>query len=143
MNLRQQMETLCTCLCRQTELYRIWARQHGMSYNTMMTLYALKQDRRCSQKQIAEEWMIPKQTVNTVVKDLERRGSVRFAPGRDQKEKRVCFTEQGKAYAEAALEELCRMEDRALERMGPELCRQLVDSNLAFAAALESEVRCG
>ena len=72
MHIRQQMEIINTCNCRITELYGEWAKQHGMSYHAMITLYALNQDRKCTQKQIAEEWLIPKQTVNTVVKELER-----------------------------------------------------------------------
>ena len=39
-----------------------------------MTLYALDQDEGCTQKEIAKTWLIPKQTVNTVVKELERQG---------------------------------------------------------------------
>ena len=39
------------------------------------------------------------------------------------------------------LEELCRMEDRVMERMGPKLCQALADSNAAFARALADEVR--
>ncbi len=63
MELHAKMEQLNTCICKMTELYRTWAKRHGMSYNTMMTLYALGQSRKCTQKQIADEWLIPKQTV--------------------------------------------------------------------------------
>lgn len=31
-------------------------------------------------KQIADEWLIPKQTVNTVIKELERLGYISFEP---------------------------------------------------------------
>ena len=141
MNLRQQMELVTACTCRVTELYGEWARQRGMSYNLLMTLYAVRQSQPCTQRQIAREWMIPKQTVNTIVKDLERQGVVRFSSGRDQKEKLVSFTEAGEAYAAGTLEELCRMEDRVMERMGPKLCQALADSNAAFARALADEVR--
>ena len=87
MTVRQQMKELCSCLCRQDELYATLARRHGMSFHTALTLYALDQDGGCTQKQIAENWLIPKQTVNTVVKDLERRGYVSLRAGRDQKGK--------------------------------------------------------
>lgn len=141
MDLRQQMEVITACICRVTELYGDWARQHGMSYNLLMTLYAIKQNQPCTQKQIAREWMIPKQTVNTIVKDLERQGFVCFSSGRDQKEKLVSFTQAGNAYAAKTLEELYQMEDRVMERMGPQICQALVDSNVAFAQALADEVR--
>ena len=141
MNLRQQLEIITACICRVTELYGDWARQRGMSYNLLMTLYAISQNQPCTQRQIAREWMIPKQTVNTIVKDLERQGFVSFASGRDQKEKLVRFTPDGQTYAAGILEELYQMEDRVMERMGPKLCQALVDSNAAFARALADEVR--
>ena len=78
MTAREQNEIICTCICRQTELYGEWARCHGMSYNTMMTLYALDLRDGVTQKEITEGWLLPKQTVHTVVKELERRGYVRL-----------------------------------------------------------------
>ncbi|MEI3362771.1 MAG: helix-turn-helix domain-containing protein [Oscillospiraceae bacterium] len=82
MTIRQQMKLLCTCLCRQDELYAAVSKRHGLSYHTAMTLYALDQDEGCTQKEIAKTWLIPKQTVNTVVKELERQGYVFFQTGK-------------------------------------------------------------
>ena len=133
MNARQQVEQMCVCLCRQEALYGEWAKAHGMSYNTVMTLYALAQARGCTQKQIAEEWLIPKQTVNTIVKELERQGYVRFEAGRDLKEKLVCFTEAGRAYAESHLRDLYRIEER----------EAMVEGTQAFTDAFAREVHRG
>ena len=82
MTIRPQMKLLCTCLCRQDELYAAVSKRHGLSYHTAMTLYALDQDEGCTQKEIAKTWLIPKQTVNTVVKELERQGYVFFQTGK-------------------------------------------------------------
>ena len=141
MNIRQQMETVCACSCRLNELYGDWAKQHGMSYNTMMILYALSQSQGCTQRQIAQAWMIPKQTVNTVVKELERRGDVCFAAGKDRKEKLVCFTAAGRQRAEESLGDLYALEDRAMESIGPALRQALVESNRAFTEACARQVR--
>lgn len=143
MNTRQQMETICACTCRLNELYGDWARQHGMSYNTMMVLYALDRAQAVTQRQIAAEWLIPKQTVNTVVKELERQGRVSFAAGRDQKEKLVSLTEQGKTFAAERLGDLYALEDRALASLGPGVRQALVEANLAFAGAFAREVGHG
>lgn len=143
MNTRQQMELINTYMCQSTALYGEWARRHGMSYNMFMVLYALDMAGQCTQKQISESWMIPKQTVNTVIKDLERRGYLCFAAGQGQREKLVCFTEAGRAFAKETLEEMYQMEDRVLERMGPELCEMVLKSERAFAEALAGEVRRG
>ena len=140
MNARQQMESICTCMCRINELYSEWAKRHGMSSHVMITIYALDQNRTSTQTQIAQEWMIPKQTVNTVIKDLERRGYVRFEAGRDLKEKRVCFTESGKAFAEETLRDLYEKEERAMTAMGQELAQVLVEANQAFTQQFANEV---
>ena len=140
MRVRQQMKELCSCLCRQDELYATLARRHGMSFHTALTLYALDQDGGCTQKQIAENWMIPKQTVNTVVKDLERRGYVSLRAGRDQKEKLVDLTPAGRAFAAPCLQEIYELEDRAVDAMGQERFREMVEANTAFTRAFAREV---
>ena len=116
MTIRQQMKLLCTCLCRQDELYAAVSKRHGLSYHTAMTLYALDQDEGCTQKEIAKTWLIPKQTVNTVVKELERQGYVFFQTGK--KEKQVRFTEAGRAFAGPCLQELYEIEDRGKPASG-------------------------
>lgn len=141
MTAREQNEIICTCICRQTELYGEWARRHGMSYNTMMTLYALDQRDGITQKEITEGWLLPKQTVHTVVKELERLGYVRFGTGRDKKEKRIFFTDEGHAYARERLGDLYALEDRALEAIGAQAAQAVVTGQLAFTAAFEQEVR--
>jgi len=137
------MKELCTCLCRQEALYGEWAKAHGMSYNTIMTLYALDMAGGCTQKQITEEWLIPKQTVNTIIKDLERRGYIQFEAGRDQKEKLVCFTEEGQAYAKKHLQELYQVEDRAMEALGSQMRQALIEGTRAFTESFTQEVRRG
>lgn len=141
MELRAKMEQLNTCICKMTELYLTWAKRHGMSYNTMMTLYALGQSRKCTQKQIADEWLIPKQTVNTVIKELERLGYISFEPLPGSKQKVVCLTESGRAYADSCLHELYEMETRALRSLGQPLTDIFIECNLAFVERLDEEVR--
>lgn len=143
MTIRQQVERICTCLCRQTELYGTWAKRHGMSYNTAMTLYALDQDLGQTQRQIAQDWLLPKQTVNTVVKDLERRGLVVFESGKDQKEKVVRLTAAGKRFAAENLGELYALEERAMAAVGAKLAAALTAGTVAFTEAFEKEVYRG
>ena len=67
---------------------------------------------------------IPKTTVNTVVKACREAGYLRLdaMPGQPR-ERQVCLTEEGHAYAARVLEELYRAEDAAMaeavSRFGP------------------------
>lgn len=140
MTIRQQIEQMYTYMCRQEALYGEWAKRRGISYHTMMTLYALDQEQPCTQKQIAEEWMVPKQTVNTIVKNLERQGYLVFTAGRDQKEKLISFTEAGRAYARQYLGELYEREERAMEAIHEPLRQALLEGMRIFTEAFAWEV---
>ena len=62
-----------------------------------MVLYSLKTGADLTQRQITEEIGLVKATVNTVIRDLKKRGFVILDPGRhDRREKLVRLTEQGK-----------------------------------------------
>ncbi|WP_298019354.1 MarR family winged helix-turn-helix transcriptional regulator [uncultured Dysosmobacter sp.] len=143
MHIRQQMEQLCACFCRQEELYREWAKAHSMSYNEVMTLYALDLGRSYTQKQICEEWLIPKQTLNTIVKDLERKGCVCMESLPGKREKTVRFTERGHAYAGGHLRELYQMEERAMAALDGDMRRAVVEGAQRFTEAFAQEVRRG
>ena len=141
MDIRQQIQIVNSAICRVTELYGIWAKKNGMSYNTMMTLYALNQNKVYTQKQISDEWLIPKQTVNTVVKDLEKQGFIRFEhSNNDKKQKIIILTEKGKSFADEKLKSLYKMEENAMMAMGEDKRKMLIDGNLAFLEFFENEV---
>lgn len=143
MTVREQMKLFCTCLCRQDEFYAAAARRRGLSFHTLITLYALDQDEGSSQSRLARDWMIPKQTLNTVIKELERQGYVSLRTGKDQKEKLVFFTPAGRAYAADSLRELYAMEDRAVASVGEDRFREMVEVNRAFTEAFAQEVSHG
>lgn len=141
MNEREQIELIDTCICRLTQLYGEWAKRHGMSYNSMVVLDCLNRKDGCTQKEIADTWMIPKQTVNTIVKELERKGYVRCGQVERKKEKQIFFTESGRAYATDCLKGMYELEEQALTRIGEDMQKALVESNLAYVQAFEEELR--
>ena len=75
-----------------------------------------------------------------MVKDLERRGYVSLRAGRDQKEKLVDLTPAGRAFAAPCLQEIYELEDRAVDAMGQERFREMVEANTAFTRAFAREV---
>ena len=55
--------------------YYFCAKHMGIKENTLAVLFALDDGKPHSQTQIAREWLIPKTTVNTVVKELTAEGT--------------------------------------------------------------------
>ena len=141
MNAMDKLRQYNAYLSKINALYHEWAKKHGMSYNMMMTLYALDENDDWAQKQIAEEWLIPKQTVNTVVKDLERRGYLCCETRAHSKEKTVKLTPAGKAFAKECMQGLYEAETRCLLALGEEQLEQYLHNLYMIMTNFEAEVR--
>lgn len=122
--------------------YYRWARQASVTAHTLDLLYCLDDGQSHSQKQICEEWGFPKTTVNTIVTALREAGYVTLESMPDQpRQRQICLTGSGSAYARDALEELYAMEDQALsdalERFGPEFIDALEFLSVRFKAVID------
>ncbi len=81
------------------------------SPNLLWILYALNDGERHSQKQICEDWSIPRSTANTIIKDLESKQYVALSQIKgERRELLVSLTACGKEYAESILSDLYRRE---------------------------------
>ena len=141
--MRDQIKLLCTYFCRQNELYAALAKRQSISYNTLLTLYAIDQDQGATQSQLANIWLIPKQTLNTVIRSLMEKGYVTLKAGQNQKEKLVYFTQTGQEYASRVLQDVYRMEDQAIAQIGTQQFLRMVEITRDFTLAFEQEVNHG
>lgn len=121
--------------------YYRWAVRSGVTLHTLDLLYALDDGLPHSQKQICEEWGIPKTSINTVVKDCQAAGYLTLEPMPGQpRQRQLCLTEAGLAYARRAMRELYAIEERAMaaavERFGP----GFVDAVEFFCARFQEAV---
>ena len=116
--------------------YYYFSRKLGYKENLLYLLYALDDGRPHSQTEICRDWMIPKTTVNTNVKELVSCGYATLEQGKSR-EKIISLTESGRAYAGELLGPIYAAErsamERTLERFSP-----------AFSDALEyfSQMLC-
>ncbi len=125
--------------------YYRWAVQSGVTPHTLDLLYALDDGLPHSQKQICEEWAIPKTTINTVVKACQTAGYITLAPMPDQpRQRQLCLTPAGLAYARQTLEELYIMENQAMAaaaaRFGPDFVAAMEFYSAQFRAALAANL---
>lgn len=83
----------------------------------------------------------PKQTVNGVVHELAEQGYVSLRPGsKDKREKLVCLTETGAAYAKELLAPLYRAEQSVFSVLGEEKIIQMFETISAFNALMEKKL---
>ena len=98
-----------------TGIYSLMAKKIGIKENTLTLLYALDDGKTHSQIEISREWLIPKTTLNTIVKECTATGLVRLAPEEHTHEKRICLTETGRKAARSALNLVYALEQKAYE----------------------------
>ena len=125
-------------------VYEEWAKAHGLSVNSLLVLCAIHDGGDdCTQKKISQRWLIPKQTINMVFKDFERRGFVKLFPlPEDKRNKVIRFTRAGKEYADTIIFELRKAELLAAENVGMERMKQL-NENMALFVELFSKAGFG
>lgn len=105
---------LDTAINKLDGAYYLWARRHLLKENTLSVLYALDDGKPHTQAQIARDWMIPRSTVNMVVKELAAQGYIEFSKLND-KEKYVRLTPAGEEYSHGALGDLYAAETVAID----------------------------
>lgn len=124
---------------RMDGVYYYFARCSGLPENLLALLYALEDGRPHSQKEICEDWMIPKTTINTIVREQVAAGHITLRAGAGRREKIISLTESGRAFAREALRGICAAERAAVERTVQKHGAGFIDALEDFSNALCEE----
>ena len=120
--------------------YSNWAKEQGTTYNVITTIRTiLKEQGHCTQKLICERQRLPKQTVNTILKDFEGKGFVTFSESaEDKRNKLITLTESGLAYAKETSAALYQKDLEVAKKMGLDRMESLIE-NLSLYVQLYRE----
>ena len=86
---RSFLDRFYVCCNKIDGLYYLAARRLGVKENALSLLYTLDNGPPCSQKQLAEELLIPKTTINTIVKEYTDAGYLSLVPSGHSREKKA------------------------------------------------------
>jgi DNA-binding MarR family transcriptional regulator len=74
-----------------------------------------------TQIEISNDWELPKTTVNTVIKDIQKDGYVELVPIKGKRrEMSIILTESGKAFADNVLSNLYKKEAEVFKSLSSE-----------------------
>lgn len=119
MDSKQLFYIFGTLLYRIDGFYDNFAKNSNVKSGLMWLLYAINDGKPHSQKEICESWSLPRSTINTLTKQLEREGYVQLAQIKGEKrELALQLTQQGTLYAEKLLKELYAIEDEVCQTFG-------------------------
>ena len=103
---RKSLEKYYNLWQETTVLYERWARHRGLTYNSLTVLIAVagSAPASCTQKTICQDWALPKQTVNTILKDFAKKGLLELVPvEEDRRSKTIRLTKQRPLSRESTL----------------------------------------
>lgn len=102
-----------------TAIYRNAINKAGISENEFWIWYTLIfMNDECSQQDICSAWSLSKQTVNTIITNLTKRGLVylEMVPG-TRNRKNIYLTEEGRKYGESIVLPIHKAEQAAFEHL--------------------------
>ncbi|NHM16277.1 MarR family transcriptional regulator [Eggerthellaceae bacterium zg-887] len=108
------------------ELYRVAAKRLGLSPSAYEILVVLRTMDGCTQKELCDECLLSKQTVNSAVHGMERAGLVRVESG-GHRATQVWLTEEGRSLVAGRLDEMYEAERQAFRSLS-------VEERLAFVS---------
>jgi len=84
--------------------YAIWCKKRGINYHELLIWYSLRDFGSCTQKQVCEQYLLPKQTIHNIVTELQEKGLIQLRSSPDNwREKMIVLTDLGQAYYDSIM----------------------------------------
>ena len=123
-------------------VYSVWSKKHGISYNEMLVFYTIRDNGFCTQKQICDSYLLPRQTINNVIANMRKKELLTICKEKSiGKEKAFILTDKGKIYAEPLLKSLSKIEIQAIERVGFDYIKSMAQTIMTFDKALKQAMK--
>ena len=120
-------------------VYAAWSKKHDISYNEMLVFYTIRDNGFCTQKQICDSYLLPRQTMNHVFAKLCTDGIIKVSAEHSSgREKAFVLTERGQTYAAPLIASLNRVEERAIQQMGTRRIQTMTELVQEFDFALNT-----
>jgi len=137
---RLRARRLIKALFKIDEVYFKNEQNLNLTGSELCLLYALDDGEPRSQRQISEEWMISKTTLNTIVKKWERQGLLvqTKIPG-TRREMALTLTEKGRRVADLYNEPVYKVETAAVARTVEKYSESFIEAIEYFGRSLQEE----
>lgn len=140
MDYKNELRELFNIFNETNKAYNELASKVGLSYNQMVILYYLQSHYNVTQKNIVNDMLIPKQTINTILNNWINAGYISFENKLTKKNKIILLTEFGKNELEPKITFVMDKEAIILERLG-DVTKSLVLSNLNYLKIMKEVIK--
>ncbi|MBS5603801.1 MarR family transcriptional regulator [Clostridium sp. AF18-27] len=140
---REEVYRLMLTINRCTGVYYEIAKKMGVKENTLLLLDILSDKRQHSQKQICDDWHMPKTTLNTIIKECVSSGHVVLLTQRKSKEKLIALTDSGQIFADEITQKMKEAVQRSMEKIKKEYSTDFILVFEKYVEYLENEYTNG
>lgn len=122
-------------------LYDKLARMHGTTDATVKILIFLEHNDNVSQKDISEQLVMPKQTVNNILSNFKKSDYIELQNIEGKKNKIIKITAKGNEYFSKLLNNIYEVEKNIFNEMGENNFESLTNNLEKYYLALKREVK--
>lgn len=141
MTIEEKTRAFCNAWQSISMIYEDYARKSGISYNSLYILNAIQQIKDCTQKQICEKTLLPKQTVNNVVTAFYKNGYIELREFPENRRiKTIHLTEKGRQYADKLIPHIHQADKVAMEVLTEEEQDTLLSLMDTYVSAFRKEM---
>ena len=140
MDYKNELRELFNIFNETNKAYNELVSKVGLSYNQMVILYYLQSHYNVTQKNIVNDMLIPKQTINTILNNWINAGYISFENKLTKKNKIILLTEFAKKELEPKITFVMDKEAIILERLG-DVTKSLVLSNLNYLKIMKEVIK--
>lgn len=141
MTIEEKTRAFCNAWQSISIIYEDYARKSGISYNSLYILNAIQQIKDCTQKQICEKTLLPKQTVNNVVTAFYKSGYIELREFPENRRiKTIHLTEKGDEYADELIPHIHQADKVAMESLTEEQQDTLLSLMNTYVSAFRKEM---
>ncbi len=123
-------------------LYMRFENTHNINHALYKVLHALSISELKTQKEIMQDYEMPKQTVNNIISTLQKQGFIKISlSSNDKRERLLTLSENGQEYAKLFLSEYMAFEKTVANKMGAKKFQKLLESFKELEKALNQELQ--
>lgn len=141
MTIEEKTRAFCNAWQSISMIYEDYARKSGISYNSLYILNAIQQIKDCTQKQICEKTLLPKQTVNNVITAFYKNGYIELREFPENRRiKTIHLTEKGEKYAGELIPHIHQADKVAMNALTEEQQDTLLSLMDTYVSAFRKEM---
>ncbi|MCM1060993.1 MAG: MarR family transcriptional regulator [Eubacterium sp.] len=141
-NIQNQIDAINQRIKELNSVYHLAAAKSGISDGEVCIWSALlNSDEEYSQQDLADLLFLPKQTVNSIISNLIKKGFVYLEHAQGTRNRKVVrLTNEGRAYGTSEVMWIFSAEKRALEKTDPEQVKVTIDMIERYISYLKKEI---